>query len=199
MVTIDFWYSIGSTYSYLSIMRLPEVARAAGVAFRWQPFDVRHVMLEQNNIPFRNKPVKAAYMWRDIERRAELYGLHPVLPAPYPLPELVLANQVAIVGVQEGWVEDYTRATYRRWFEQGQPAGEEPNVSASLAEIGQDPARISTRARQDEIARALQAATTKAMSLGIFGAPTFAVGEEVFWGDDRLDDAIAWANRTVDV
>lgn len=196
MVTIDFWYSIGSTYSYLSIMRLPEVKEAAGVAFQWQPFNVRHIMLEQDNIPFRNKPVKAAYMWRDIERRAKLYGLDPVLPAPYPLPELVFANQVAMVGVKEGWVEDYTRATYRRWFELGQPAGEEPNLSASIAEIGQNPARVVARARQEEIALALDAATEKAMSLGIFGAPTFVVGEEVFWGDDRLNDAIAWASAS---
>lgn len=196
MATIDFWYSIGSTYSYLSVMRLPKVVRAAGVAFRWLPFDVRHIMLEQNNIPFRSKPVKAAYMWRDIERRADGYGLHPVLPAPYPLPELVFANRVAIVGAEEGWAEDYTRATYQRWFEQGQPAGEEPNLSASLTEIGQDPARISARAQQDEIAHALDAATAKAMSLGIFGAPTFVVGEEVFWGDDRIDDAVAWSRRS---
>jgi len=193
MATIDFWFSIGSTYSYLSVMRLPAVANATGIIFRWQPFDVRHIMLEQDNIPFRNKPVKAAYMWRDIERRARSYGLNPVLPAPYPLPGLVLANRVAIVGAVEGWVEDYTRATYRRWFELGQPAGEEPNLGASLSEIGQEPARVLARAGQHEIVHALDAATAKAMSLGIFGAPTFVVGEEIFWGDDRLDDAVAWA------
>jgi 2-hydroxychromene-2-carboxylate isomerase len=198
MAAIDFWFSIGSTYSYLSVMRLPAVAKATGLTFRWQPFDVRHIMLEQDNIPFRNKPVKAAYMWRDIERRARSYGLAPVLPAPYPLPDLVLANRVAIVGTEEGWVEDYTRATYRRWFELGQPAGEEPNLSDSLSEIGQEPACVLERARQDEIARALEAATAKAMALGIFGAPTFAVGAEIFWGDDRIDDAVAWAKSTAE-
>ena len=142
MTTIDFWYSIGSTYSYLTVMRLPEVAKASGLAFRWRPFNVRHVMVEQNNIPFKDKPVKSAYMWRDIERRAARHRLAPSLPAPYPLSGLVLANRVAILGVEEGWVEDYTRATYRRWFEKGEPAGQEPNLSASLAEIGQDPARV---------------------------------------------------------
>ena len=132
MVTVDFWYSIGSTYSYLSVMRLPDLAEATGVAFRWRPFDVRHIMVEQDNIPFRNKPVKAAYMWRDIARRAENYGLQPVVPAPYPLRELVFANRIAMVGSEEGWAEEYTRAAYRRWFEAGQPAGEEPK---SLAEL----------------------------------------------------------------
>lgn len=95
MAKIDFWFSIGSTYSYLTVMRLPEVAEATGAGFRWRPFNVRHVMIEQNNVPFANKPVKSAYMWRDIERRAELYGLRPTIPAPYPLPGLVLANLVA--------------------------------------------------------------------------------------------------------
>jgi 2-hydroxychromene-2-carboxylate isomerase len=77
MATIDFWYSIGSTYSYLTVMRLPDAAKASDVEFRWRPFDVRHVMVEQNNIPFKDKPVKTAYMWRDIERRAEAYSLTP--------------------------------------------------------------------------------------------------------------------------
>ena len=176
-------------------MRLPDLAKTQGVTFRWRPFDVRHIMVEQENISFRNKPVKTTYMWRDIERRAEIYGLHPVVPAPYPLPELVLANRVALVGVEEGWVEDYTRATYRRWFEAGQPAGEDPNLSESLSEIGQDPARVIETARTDRVDEALSGVTSEAMALGIFGSPSFAVGEEIFWGDDRVDDAISWAKR----
>lgn len=193
MAEIDFWISIGSTYSYLTVMRLPEVAHDHGVSFHWRPFDVRHVMVTQNNIPFKGKPEKAAYMWRDIERRAALYGLSPTLPAPYPLPSLVLANQVAMLGSREGWGEAYTRATYRRWFEDGQLAGEEPNLSESLKEIGCDADRVLAEAQSDRIVSALQNNTAEAMALGVFGAPTFVVGDEVFWGDDRVADAIAWA------
>ncbi|MDO9564645.1 MAG: DsbA family protein, partial [Bradyrhizobium sp.] len=91
MAVIDFWYSIGSTYTYLSVMRLADVTQSSGVAFRWRPFNVRHIMVEQNNIPFKDKPMKAAYMWRDVQRRAHQYGLFPTIPAPYPLPGLVLA------------------------------------------------------------------------------------------------------------
>ncbi|WP_428647059.1 2-hydroxychromene-2-carboxylate isomerase [Roseibium sp.] len=196
MATIDFWYSIGSTYSYLTVMRLPDLAKRNGVTFRWRPFNVRHVMTEQNNIPFKDKPQKTAYMWRDVERRAEAYGLHPALPAPYPLAGLVLANQVAVLGAEEGWVEDYTRATYRRWFEAGLPAGEDPNLTESLAEIGQDPARVLETARSSRIADKLAQDTTVAMALGVFGSPTMAVGNEIFWGDDRVDDAIAWARKS---
>lgn len=194
-MTVDFWFSIGSTYSYLTVMRLAEVETTSGVRFRWRPFNVRHVMVEQNNIPFKDKPVKTAYMWRDIERRAQHYGLSPKLPAPYPLPGLVLANQVAVLGAQEGWVADYTRATYRRWFEAGEPAGEEPNLSASLQDIGRDPGPTLEKAKAQPTVDALQAATKEAMDLGVFGAPSFTVGQEVFWGDDRLEDAVRWAQR----
>ena len=189
---IDFWFSIGSTYSYLTVMRLGEVEKTSDVKFKWRPFNVRHVMIEQNNIPFKDKPIKSAYMWRDIERRAARFGLTPKLPAPYPLPGLALANQIAIVGVEDGWMEDYVRATYRRWFENGEAAGEEPNISASLKEIGCDPREVLAAAQTQRAVDELQTATDEAMNLGVFGSPTFAVGHELFWGDDRLDDAIHW-------
>lgn len=195
MPGIDFWYSIGSTYSYLAVMRLADVGRSSGIAFHWRPFNVRHVMIEQNNIPFKDKPVKMAYMWRDIERRAERYGLHPRIPAPYPLQGLVLANQVAVLGAEEGWCEAYTTATYRRWFEAGQPAGEDPNLRQSLEEIGQNPDRVVNAAKTERIANALAKSTADAMQLGVFGSPTFVVAGEVFWGDDRLEDALLWAKR----
>lgn len=192
---IDVWFSIGSTYTYLTVMRLPAVARATGIPFRWRPFSVRQIMIEMDNIPFRTKPVKAAYMWRDIERRAALYGLRARVPAPYPLQQWDVANRVAVLGAGEGWVADYAQATYRRWFEKGLEPGLDPNLSDSLREIGQDPARVLPRAASAEIGEAYEAATNDARKLGIFGAPTFAVGNEIFWGDDRLDDAIAWHRR----
>ncbi len=190
--TIDFWFSVGSTYTYLTVMRLPEIAGKSGVTFRWRPFSVRAIMKEMDNVPFSTKPIKAAYMWRDIERRAAAYGLPVQVPAPYPLDNFDLANRVAILGAREGWCEDYVRATYKRWFQQRQPAGGEPNLSESLLEIGQDPQRVIAEANSDEIGKAYEAATDEARSLNLFGAPSFVVRREVFWGDDRLDDAISW-------
>lgn len=190
---VDFWFSVGSTYTYLTVMRLDEVERKSGVRFRWRPFSVRAIMKEMDNTPFSTKPVKAAYMWRDIERRAAQRGLPVRVPAPYPLPDFDLANRVAVLGAREGWCADYVRAAYRRWFQDGEPAGSEPSLSASLLEIGQDPKRVTAAARGDEIGRAYDQATDEARLLGIFGAPTFAVADEIFWGDDRLEDAIAWA------
>ena len=195
MSSIDFWYSIGSTYTYLTVLRLPKIAVAYGIEISWRPFNVRDVMVEQKNIPFSNKPVKSAYMWRDIERRSRMYGLEPKIPAPYPLSGLVLANQIAILGKEEGWIEAYTQATYRRWFEKGEPAGEEPNISGSLTEIGQDVDRVMGLATSQEIVSMLDKETIVAKALGVFGSPSFVVSDEVFWGDDRLEDAVSWALR----
>ena len=192
MADMDFWFSIGSTYSYLTVARLADAATRANVTVRWRPFNVRTIMIEQKNIPFSNKPVKTAYMWRDIERRAAGYGLPVSVPAPYPLAELALANQVALLGMREGWGEAYTVETYRRWFVEGAPAGEDPNLSGSLATVGQDPEGVLTRATSAEIVDALEEETRIAETIGVFGAPTFVVSGEVFWGDDRLDDALGW-------
>jgi 2-hydroxychromene-2-carboxylate isomerase len=190
--TIDFWFSVGSTYTYLTVSRLEKIAAREGVTFNWRPFSVRAIMREQNNIPFVGKPVKTAYMWRDIERRAALYGLAARVPAPYPLQEFDLAHRVALAGLTEGWGKTYIAASYRRWFVDGQEPGREPNLSASLVEAGQEPGRALERAASEPIGKLYEDETAEARRLGIFGSPTFMVGSEAFWGDDRLDDALRW-------
>ena len=152
-------------------------------------------MLEQNNIPFRTKPVKLAYMWRDIQRRAALYGLPFAGPAPYPLKDVSLADGVALLGAREGWCLEYTAAVYRRWFLGHQDMSNDEQIGAALQEVGQHPERIIALARGDGLQAELVSATERAKGLGVFGSPTFVVGDEVFWGDDRLDDAITWAQE----
>jgi 2-hydroxychromene-2-carboxylate isomerase len=189
---IDFWFSTGSTYTYLTVSRLPKLAEAEGVRFNWRPFSVRAIMREQNNIPFAGKPVKTAYMWRDIERRAQMYGLAAQVPVPYPLKEFDLTHRLAILGLAEGWGIAYLQSSYRRWFVDGLEPGLEPNLSQSLAEVGQQTTRCLERAAGDDITQLYDTATAEAKALGIFGSPTFAVHGELFWGDDRLDDALKW-------
>jgi len=190
---IDFWFTMGSTYSFLSVMRLADVQRESGLAFRWRPFHLLVILNEMKHVPFADKPQKMAYMWRDVERRAATHGIPVKVPAPYPCKQSIFANLVATVGMREGWGEDFVRAAYRHWFVLGQPTGDEPNVSESLREIGQDPARVIALANSDTAKAALTAETDAARELGIFGSPTFTVGRELFWGDDRLEDAIGWA------
>ena len=192
---IDFWFTMGSTYSFLSVMRLAEVEREAGVSFRWRPFHLLTILQEMKHVPFADKPAKSAYMWRDIERRAAMYGLQARLPAPYPVKQSIIANLIATVGMQEGWGQDFVRSAYRRWFELGEETGSEPNVSESLRETGQEPQRVLQLAASKDAKDRLAAETDAARALGIFGSPTFSVGQELFWGDDRLQDAISWAKH----
>jgi len=192
---IDFWFTMGSTYSYLSVMRLADIERSSGLSFRWRPFHLLVILQEMKHIPFADKPAKTRYMWRDIERRAQMYGLPAKLPAPYPAKQSIKANLVALVGLGEGWGRDFVRAAYRRWMQDGQETGSEPNLSGSLREIGQDPARVLALADLPETNARLMAETEAAKALGIFGSPTFAVGGEIFWGDDRLEDAVRWCRR----
>lgn len=193
---IDFWFSIGSTYTYLSVSRLPHMGRTHGITFRWRPFNVRRIMREMDNHYLAGKPAKDRYMWRDIERRAAILGVPANVPVPYPLTEFDAANRVAILGMQQGWGMAYVRVAYLRWFRDRQEPGREPTLSETLREIGQDPAAVIAQARSNEVMRDYDAATNEARGLGIFGSPTFVVhGSEVFWGDDRLEHAINWLKR----
>lgn len=193
---IDFWFSIGSTYSYLSVMRVDEVVQRAGLIVRWRPFDVRTIMVEMNNIPFHTKPAKLRYMWRDVERRAGLYGLPWSTVPPYPIKHLALVNRIALSATKEGWCADYVKAAYRSWFINGHDPSVEPSLSDDLRAIGQNPEKVIARATSNEAKAALEAATSEASAIGIFGSPTFVSDDEIFWGDDRLEDAIRWRNRT---
>jgi 2-hydroxychromene-2-carboxylate isomerase len=192
---IDFWFTMGSTYSYLSVMRLPEVEKSSDILFRWRPFHLLVILQEMRHVPFADKPTKSAYMWRDIERRAAMYDIPVSLPAPYPAKHSIVANLVASVGMRQGWGVNFVRAAYRRWLQLGQETGSEPNVSASLRDIGLDPQPILELANGAEAMIALTAETRVARDLGVFGSPTFVVGRELFWGDDRLEDAISWCKH----
>ena len=196
MKEIDFWFSIGSTYTYLSVTRLTEVSQKTGASFSWKPFSVRKIMREMDNIPFPpNKQTKVEYMWRDIERRARGYGFVANVPAPYPLKEFDLANRVAVLAMQEGWCEDYVRETYRLWFIDGHEAGSDVNLTQTLSEVGQDKLRVLELADSSDLEAAYLNQTESAKQAGIFGSPSFIVDGELFWGDDRLEDAINWASK----
>ena len=194
MEKIEFWYSIGSTYTYLSTQRLTEIANKKKIEFEWCPFSVRSRMIEMENVPFmaEKKRDKIDYMWRDVQRRANFYGFDAKVPAPYPLKEFDLANKVAILGKDQGWIKEYTILTYKKWFLEHLEPGSEPNLSSTLREIGLDPDKIINLAQADEIEQKYLKNTEIAKNKGIFGSPTFIVENEVFWGDDRCEDAIKW-------
>lgn len=190
---LDFFLFYGSIHTYLSVMRIETLAAKAGVELRWRPFNLREILIEQNNTAFARNPVRLAYNWRDIERRAARLGVAFKGRAPYPVEPDLLALRIGTIAATEGWCADYSRATFRAWFLDGKSAGLPSSVESVLAELGRRPASIIDRAGSSDIAGRLKQETETARRLGIFGAPSFAIGSEIFWGDDRLDEAIEFA------
>ena len=196
MNNIDFYFSIGSTYTYLTVTRILDVENEHQVKFNWKPFSVRAIMKEMNNIPFpKEKMNKVNYMWRDIERRAEGYGFFAKTPVPYPLSEFDLANQIAILGLEKDWGKDYIRLTYKKWFQEGKEPAIEPSISEVCNELKLNKDEISSEALKKEIQDKYEANTDSARENKIFGSPSFIVKKEVFWGDDRMEDAIKWNSK----
>ena len=196
MSNIDFYFSIGSTYTYLTVTRILDVENKYQVKFNWKPFSVRAIMKEMNNIPFpKEKMNKVNYMWRDIERRAEGYGFFAKTPVPYPLSEFDLANQIAILGLEKDWGIDYIRLTYKKWFQEGKEPAIEPSISEVCNELKLNKDQIISDALKKEIQDKYEANTNSARENKIFGSPSFIVKNEVFWGDDRMEDAIKWNSK----
>ena len=196
MKHIDFYFSIGSTYTFLSVTRILDVEKKNNIKFNWKPFSVRAIMKEMNNIPFpKDKKNKVDYMWRDIERRAKSYGFFAKTPVPYPLSEFDLANQIAILGLEEGWGIDYVRLTYKKWFQEGKEPAIDPSISEVCDELKLNKNEIITAAKDQIIQNKYLSNTDSARNNKIFGSPSFVVNSEIFWGDDRMEDAIAWSKK----
>jgi len=192
---LDFYFFYGSIHSYLSVMRIGALASAAGVEVRWQPFNLREILIEQNNTAFTKNEVKMNYFWHDVERRAGRHKIPFAGRAPYPADPELLALRVGLIAAQEKWCGDYSRATFHEWFIGRRAPGVDDHVERVLASLDKSPAPIIARAKSAEGESLLKTATDAARKLGIFGAPTFAIGPEIFWGDDRLEDALAFASR----
>jgi len=193
---IDFYFSIGSTYTYLTVTRILDVEKKHQVKFNWIPFSVRAIMKEMNNIPFPpDKKNKVNYMWRDIERRAEGYGFFAKTPVPYPLTQFDLANKLAIVGLKEGWGVDYVRLTYKRWFQEGKEPAVETNISEICNELKIDKDKAIEKANTEELEKEYLTNTNNARKNKVFGSPSFIVKNEIFWGDDRMEDSISWSKK----
>ena len=195
---LDFFLFLGSTYTHLSVHRAEQLAGRAGVALRWRPFSARTLMLEQNNRPFIGKPVKLAYMWRDLERRARRHGVPFVSIPPYPIDMEELGNRVATVAALEGWCAGFMQAAYAAWFLHNRDPGAPETLTHLLLGMRRDPASVLARADSADIRDRYAEETEAARRLGIFGSPTFACGTEIFWGDDRLEDAIEWCQASTE-
>jgi 2-hydroxychromene-2-carboxylate isomerase len=194
---LDFWFDFGSTYSYLTVMRLAPLAAAASVEVRYRPFLLGPILKAQGwpTSPFNLYPAKGRHMWRDLERLCDELGLPFARPDPFPQTSL-LAARVALVGLDHDWGQDFCHAVFRAEFGAGRRIDDPILLSELLRALGVDPAPVLAAAQADAIKARLRAQTDEAQRLGIFGAPTFVCADgELFWGNDRLEQALRWARK----
>jgi 2-hydroxychromene-2-carboxylate isomerase len=192
---LEFWYEFASTYSYLAAMRIEAVAAAAGVDLRWRPFLLGPIFAAQGltSSPFNLYPVKGRYMWRDMEREAARGGLPFKKPDPFPQNALI-ASRVALIGDDHPWGPTFTKAVYKAEFGEGRSIAEPDTVQGILVDLGLDADAILRMAQAEANKTRLKAVTEEARSRGVFGAPSFFTEDgELFWGNDRLEQALAWA------
>ncbi len=194
MPVIDFWFEFGSNYSYLSVMRIEQDAAKAGVRVRWQPFLLGPIFksLGWETSPFVLQKAKGDYVWLDMERQCRKYGLPWKKPGNFPR-SAILPLRVAILAAEQSWMPEYCRRIMQTNFAQDRDIDNTEAVTAVLKDMGLLASEIITQAVSDENKLRLRKQTEMAMSKGIFGAPTFFVGTQMYWGNDRLDDALAHA------
>jgi len=194
---LDFWFEFASTYSYPAAMRIAPLAQGMGVDVRFRPFLLGPIFKAQgwDTSPFNLYPAKGRYMWRDLERICAELGLPFRKPDPFPQMSLVAAR-VALVGLADHWGEEFCRAVYRAEFGEGRRIDDPDLLAALVAGLGVDPAPVLSAAQSGEIKARLREQSEEAQRLALFGAPSFATADgELFWGNDRLEAALAWAPR----
>ena len=195
---LDFWFDFASTYSYVAAARVEALCETAGVKLRWRPFLLGPLFSSQLGIkdsPFNAQPVRGQYMWRDLERLCEKYELPFKRPEIFPA-RSILAARVACVAVDKPWCGDFVRGVFRANFALNKDISTHAVLGDVLSSLGVDPAQVFPLAESDPGKRQLRAFTDEAQTLGIFGAPNALIGKELFFGQDRLEDAVAWAKRS---
>lgn len=194
MSRLQFWFEFASTYSYLSAMRVEDLAQARSVEVEWHPFLLGPIFNSQGwqTSPFNIYEAKGRYMWRDMERLAADRGLAFRRPDPFPQNGL-RAARLALLGRGEGWTPAFTRAVYQAEFADGANISEPDVLARCLEAAGRDAKAEMERIEHQAVKDKLKEETAEAQRLGLFGAPSFIAGSELFWGDDRLEQALDFA------
>jgi len=196
MSTLSFWYDFASTYSYLAAMRIEDEALKAGVAVHWRPFLLGPIFGAQGmtQSPFTANQIKGAYMWRDMERLAEDFNLPWKKPSVFPRGG-VHAQRVAIAGIEAGIGPELTRAIFRANFVEDRDIHDLDVLRDLVAGLSDQPDAIMAAATSELVKAKLRENTAIAQSIGLFGAPSFSAGSELFWGHDRMIQALTFAAR----
>jgi 2-hydroxychromene-2-carboxylate isomerase len=196
--SLEFWFEFASTYSYVGALRIEEECTRAAVQLHWKPFLLGPLFDEQLGIqgsPFNVHPVRGRYMWRDLERLCAKHRLPWRKPSEFPR-KSVLAGRVACALEGDPRQADCIQGLFRANFAEDRDIADPSVVGEVLRACGEDAQAVLTRAGSPEAKAALRANTSRARASGIFGAPNCLVGDELFFGQDRIADAIAWATSS---
>ena len=192
-MAFQFWFDFASTYSYPAAMRIESVALSHRVDVEWNAFLLGPVFKAQgwNDSPFNIYPAKGKYMWRDLERICDSLSIPFRRPSMFPRNGL-LAARIATRFKSSSWIPDFVRAVYRANFADDLEIGDSAVVADCLAQIGLDANEILSSAKSVESKSLLRSQNDAAAQLNIFGAPSFVANGELFWGNDRLEQAFQW-------
>ena len=188
---VEFYYDLVSPYSYLAYGQIGRICEENGAELILRPMLLGAVHKEAGiKAPIETK-LKARYQARDIRRWAEYYGVPLQFPAPFPFRTLKTMRAAMFLREKDD-LEAFTHAAFALyWQEGGAPKGlegsdEDAPISSIVGRMGADPEEVLEGAASPGAKQGLKDATSEALQRGVFGAPAFFVGEEMFWGNDRL-------------
>ncbi|MGH7849296.1 MAG: 2-hydroxychromene-2-carboxylate isomerase [Thermodesulfobacteriota bacterium] len=192
----QFWYDFASPYSFLSAMRIEGLASSTGVEIEWRPFLLGPIFKSRgwDTSPFNIYEAKGRYMWRDIERLSAKYGIPYRKPSVFPR-NGVLASRVALASESHEWRSRFSKLVFTANFAEDRDISDESVIVSILGSLDEEPGSIMRSALSEENKGRLRRATEDAIGIGIFGAPSFVADGEIFWGNDRLEDALDWYGR----
>jgi 2-hydroxychromene-2-carboxylate isomerase len=189
MSQATFYFDLGSPFAYLSAERIDDALPAPVV---WQPVSLGGLFkLAGRSSWSLGDPDRRRAGMAEVEQRAQLYGLPALLwPDPWPT-NYLFAMRAATFASQLGRCREFATCAFRTAFVHGRDLAIPEHVLAAASEAGLNPRAVDDATRDPQVKLALRAATDAAHTLGVFGVPTVAVGPDLFWGDDRLSEAVA--------
>jgi 2-hydroxychromene-2-carboxylate isomerase len=185
---LEFYFDVGSPASYLAWTQVPKIARDTGAEVEYRPFLLGGVFQATGNRSPMEVPAKGQYMVDDLDRFARRYRVPYAQNPHFPINTLTLMRGALGLQMREpARMIPYVDAVYRAIWVEGRNMNDAATVASVLAQAGFDPEKLLALASDPAVKDQLKAETQEAVARGVFGAPTFFVGTDMFWGQDRLD------------
>jgi len=186
--TVDFYFDYGSLASWLAYTQLPKLVADTGATLVMKPMLLGGVFQSTGNRPPISVPAKGRYLFQDFDRFAERYGVPLVMNPHFPVNTITLMR--ADLGLQmraDPQLAVFRDAIFRAMWVEQQALGDPAVLAVVLTRSGIAPDAIAAIAADPVVKDALKTRTQEAVDRGVFGAPTFFVGDQMFWGQDRID------------